>query len=210
MPRDAPFPFGRLLRRHRLAANQTQDELAERAGLSARGISDLERGVIRLPRPETARLLAAALALPPPTQAEFLAAARGAADIHRAAVGTVSAAPDRSPPPLVGRDAEQALIDRCLLGSGPPLLVLAGAPGIGKSRLLQAAAERGRRLGFGLVAGGCAQREGQEPYAPLVEALERRLDATEAEDRQRLLSGCPWLVRLLPELAAGPVEPLPD
>src|SRR5690348_8818505 len=32
--------FGDLLRRHRLAAGLTQEELAERAGLSARAISD--------------------------------------------------------------------------------------------------------------------------------------------------------------------------
>ncbi len=37
--------FGELLRRSRVATGLTQEELAERAGLSARGISDLERGV---------------------------------------------------------------------------------------------------------------------------------------------------------------------
>jgi DNA-binding XRE family transcriptional regulator len=36
--------FATLLQRYRLAAGLSQDELAERAGLSARGISDLERG----------------------------------------------------------------------------------------------------------------------------------------------------------------------
>ena len=36
--------FGDLLRRYRTAAGLTQEELAERAGLSTRGISDLERG----------------------------------------------------------------------------------------------------------------------------------------------------------------------
>src|SRR5262249_50078999 len=42
---STPGPtFGELLRRHRRAAGLTQDQLAERAGLSVRGISDLERG----------------------------------------------------------------------------------------------------------------------------------------------------------------------
>ncbi len=44
MATDGPLPFGDLLRRLRLAAGLSQEALAERAGLSARGISDLERG----------------------------------------------------------------------------------------------------------------------------------------------------------------------
>jgi transcriptional regulator with XRE-family HTH domain len=39
-----PQGFGVSLRHYRLAAGLTQDQLAERAGLRARGISDLERG----------------------------------------------------------------------------------------------------------------------------------------------------------------------
>ena len=38
-------PFADLLKRHRLAAGLSQEELAERAGLSPRGVSDLERRV---------------------------------------------------------------------------------------------------------------------------------------------------------------------
>ena len=67
--------FGALLRAHRRAAGLSQDALAERAGLSARAVSDLERGVTRAPRPDTLRLLAGALALPPGTQATLAAAA---------------------------------------------------------------------------------------------------------------------------------------
>ena len=58
--------FGEVLRRYRTAAAFSQEELAERAGLSARGISDLERGVRQAPRLETIRLLADALGLTPP------------------------------------------------------------------------------------------------------------------------------------------------
>jgi transcriptional regulator with XRE-family HTH domain len=57
--------FGALLYRYRLAAALSQEELAERAGLSARGISDLERGVRVHPHPATARRLAVALDLQP-------------------------------------------------------------------------------------------------------------------------------------------------
>jgi hypothetical protein len=50
---DAPSSFGALLRGWRLAAGLTQEALAEQAGLSARGIADLERACggfhIRIP-----------------------------------------------------------------------------------------------------------------------------------------------------------------
>ncbi len=68
--------FGDLLRRHRLAAGLTQEELAEQAGLSRRGIADLERGVRQSPRKETVALLAEALELSEDDRAAFVAAAR--------------------------------------------------------------------------------------------------------------------------------------
>ena len=55
--------FAALLRRHRVATGLSQEALAERAGLSVRAISDLERGARRAPYRETVRLLADALAL---------------------------------------------------------------------------------------------------------------------------------------------------
>src|SRR5688572_23205916 len=68
-------PFGRLLREHRLAAGLTQEALAERAGMSARGISDLESGARQKPQRETVRLLAGALGLAGADLAAFAAAA---------------------------------------------------------------------------------------------------------------------------------------
>ena len=56
-------PFGALLRRYRIAASLTQEALAERAGLSVRGISDLGRGVNTQPRLETVRTLAQRLGI---------------------------------------------------------------------------------------------------------------------------------------------------
>ena len=66
--------FGDLLRMHRLAAGLTQEGLAERAGLSARGLSDLERGARRLPHPVTVQRLANALRLSDAERAIFQAA----------------------------------------------------------------------------------------------------------------------------------------
>ena len=65
--------FGTLLKRFRLAANLSQEALAERAGLSVRAISDLERGARRTPRPETIALLAEALALSAADRAALVA-----------------------------------------------------------------------------------------------------------------------------------------
>src|ERR671938_20743 len=77
MTRAVPSTFGALLRAHRLAAGRTQEELAERAGLSGRGVQDLERGVRRMPQPSTIRRLADALGLPAADRATLLAAGRG-------------------------------------------------------------------------------------------------------------------------------------
>ncbi|HLJ66098.1 MAG TPA: tetratricopeptide repeat protein [Chloroflexota bacterium] len=67
--------FGYLLRRYRLAALLTQEQLAERAHLSHRTISDLERGAKHSPRWDTVLLLADALELSPGERAALIAAA---------------------------------------------------------------------------------------------------------------------------------------
>src|SRR5215471_15203153 len=72
-----PSPtFGTLLKRYRIAAGLTQEALAAQAGLSPRGISDLERGERRAPRKETVQLLAEALKLSAAERATLEAAAR--------------------------------------------------------------------------------------------------------------------------------------
>jgi transcriptional regulator with XRE-family HTH domain len=76
MTTTASSTFGMLLRRYRVAAALTQEGLAERAGLSARGVQDLERGVRVAPRLDTVRLLADALGLDPEVRAGLIAAAR--------------------------------------------------------------------------------------------------------------------------------------
>src|SRR6266849_6717474 len=60
---DEPGALGDLLRRHRLAAGLTQEALAEQAGLSARGIADLERGTRRFPYAHTMQRLVETLEL---------------------------------------------------------------------------------------------------------------------------------------------------
>jgi len=53
--------FATLLKRYRQAAGLSQEALATRAQLSARAISDLERGINRTPRNDTLELLTEAL-----------------------------------------------------------------------------------------------------------------------------------------------------
>lgn len=55
--------FGTLLRRFRLAAGLTREELAERADVTASAIAALERGNRRRPYLQTVRALASALEL---------------------------------------------------------------------------------------------------------------------------------------------------
>jgi len=57
--------FADVLRHLRTAASLSQEELAERAGVSLRGVSDLERGLRRAPHLSTVRMLADALELGP-------------------------------------------------------------------------------------------------------------------------------------------------
>jgi tetratricopeptide (TPR) repeat protein/DNA-binding XRE family transcriptional regulator len=67
--------FGTRLAARRRSAGLTQQELADRAGLSVRTISNLELGRARSPHPGTVHRLADALGLRGDSQAAFLAAA---------------------------------------------------------------------------------------------------------------------------------------
>ena len=93
-----PSVLGEQLRRYRVAAGLTQEELAERAGVSARAVSDLERGVIQTPRKDTLNLIAEALALVTEDRAAFIGLRRpgGAVDV---AAAPAAAAPALLPAP---------------------------------------------------------------------------------------------------------------
>ena len=77
MTGQAGLGFGGLLRRLRDEAGLTQEELADAARVSQRAVSDLERGINRTARKDTALLLAGALGLDAPARELFVAAARG-------------------------------------------------------------------------------------------------------------------------------------
>jgi transcriptional regulator with XRE-family HTH domain/tetratricopeptide (TPR) repeat protein len=202
-------PVGELLRRHRLAAGLSQEALAERAGLSRRGVSDIERGLIGAPHLDTLTRLADAL--------ELTLAERNALQVSARAQRIPQVAEPSQPlhgavaiqPALVGRQQELALIERHLAGGTVPLLALAGEPGIGKSRLLAETASRAASQGWRVIAGGCTRRSGQAPYEPIVSALAREVRWTPPARRRLDLQGCAWLVRLLPELLETQIAPAP-
>ena len=77
MAEQAAPGFGGLLRQLRADAGLTQEELAEAARLSPRTVSDLERGISRTARKDTALLLADALGLAGRVRGVFVAAAQG-------------------------------------------------------------------------------------------------------------------------------------
>ncbi len=142
-----PSSFGSLVRRLRVAAGLTQEQLAARAGLSPDTIALLERGKRHIPRAGTVRLLADALALGDAERAAFLAAARpeparaGAAD---SGTETEAALPLRylatPATPLIDRADELASIVHRLTREDVRLLTLVGPAGVGKTRLALAAA----------------------------------------------------------------------
>lgn len=127
MPGPRKATFSELLRRHRRAARLSQEELAERAELSPRGLRYLEQGS-RAPYPDTVRRLVTALELPEDEAAELSDAARA----HRGG----SRLSPAGPPPhgdIIGREVELAAAT-ALLHRGCRLLTVLGPGGVGKTR----------------------------------------------------------------------------
>jgi predicted ATPase/transcriptional regulator with XRE-family HTH domain len=178
--------FDVVLRRHRLRAGLTQEELATRAAIGVRTVRDLERGRASRPQRSTAELLATALGLAGADREAFLAAARGQG-------------PDDPLPPtpflqispaveLIGRDDDVAdLAGRLTAPDGPRGVTLVGIAGVGKTSLGVAVAHRAAPSYPGGVA-GIVVTEG-EPVGEMLASIAAAFNAGRSDDLVGQLAG---------------------
>lgn len=140
---DPAAPLSNLVRGHRQRLRLTQEQLAERSGLSVRAIRDLERGRNRAPRWNSVRLLADALDLEVDARAEL-----EAASAERGVGGAAVAPPVPLTPALLpldvagfaGRLDDLARLDLLLdrsddQPSGAVICAISGTAGVGKTAL---------------------------------------------------------------------------
>jgi tetratricopeptide (TPR) repeat protein/transcriptional regulator with XRE-family HTH domain len=138
---DSSQPFGALLRRRRLDAGLTQEELANRTGLSVRAISDIERDITQRPHSNSVLMLARALGLDESVWVQLAKAGRRRDD------GPVppldGLVPRQLPHALahfVGREAEMSTLTGLLDRPGDPsgavvISAIGGTAGVGKTAL---------------------------------------------------------------------------
>lgn len=220
-------PFSRLLRSLRTGADLTQEELAERAGVSARLISDLERGRIQRPRRDTIQMLADGLELSGDERQDFVEIARGRAASSEP--DTATSTLERrinlplAPASIVGREREVTATTSLLHQPEVRLLTLTGAGGVGKTRLaLEAAARIADTFADGVVFVDLApvadpalviptmaralgvRHQGQAPaLEQLVEAIQDRQLLVVLDNLEHLVAAAPEIAQLLercPEL----------
>ncbi|HEU0101213.1 MAG TPA: helix-turn-helix domain-containing protein [Mycobacteriales bacterium] len=213
--------FGARLRALREAAGLTQEELAERAGLTSYAVSALERGRRRRPYPHTVRALAQALGLQEQQRAELLRAVppRGGATAPAGPAGALPAGLPALPVAttrLVGRDEETRELAG-LLQEGRRLVTLTGTGGVGKTRLAMAVVERvAASFADGVAvlslaplsdpagvlpaiarAVGSSGEDGPDPAAQLVEHLRARRFLLVLDNLEHLLGAAPAIAALV-------------
>jgi DNA-binding SARP family transcriptional activator/tetratricopeptide (TPR) repeat protein len=107
---------------------------------------------------------------------------------------------------FVGRERELAQLDHTLEGAlagQGRLVLLAGEPGIGKSRLADELTARARARGARVLVGRCWEAGGAPAYWPWIQSLRAYVGETETEAlRTQLGGGAADLANLLPELRA--------
>jgi predicted ATPase len=138
--------FGTLLRRLRIAANLSQEALAEKARMSTAAIGTYERGLRSVPHRDSVELLAEALELTGETREEFEDAARrrsSARTTGKVGQADVAGSLPREVTSFFGRATEIAAITE-LLGQHQ-LVTITGTGGVGKTRVALHVAMRQQR-----------------------------------------------------------------
>ena len=96
---------------------------------------------------------------------------------HTSAAPRTSAVPTPLTP-LVEREAERAILhqltDDALAGHGR-LALVAGEPGVGKSRLVAEIGDEAQARGMRVLVGHCVDMRGAPPYLPYVEIIEQAI-----------------------------------
>src|SRR5215211_2145968 len=112
--------------------------------------------------------------------------------------------------PFVGREGELAQLEAGLddaFAGGGRLFLIAGEPGIGKSRLAEELITRARARGARVLVGRCWEAGGAPAYWPWVQSLRAHVRETDSPTlRSQLGAGAPELAQIVPELRRS----LPD
>ncbi len=209
-----------------MAQGLTQEDLAAAAGLSPDAVGTLERGTRRVPRRDTAELLADALSLRAVDRAAFLRQARlrsGTAESQTRAARPAASRPETPPwptgnfigalpdGPLVGRAGEVerlvTVLEEVAAGKGNVVL-LAGDPGAGKTRLGQEILVAAWRRGFHILPGRCYETGQSVPYFPFLEALAAAYEAASLQLRARIQTDFLESAPLFAQVAADAPERL--
>jgi adenylate cyclase len=122
---------------------------------------------------------------------------------------------------FVGREAELSLLrrnlDQALRGRGR-VVTIAGAPGVGKSRIASEAGAEASQRGFSVFTGNCYDLDDSVPFIPFVEIFEAALARAASpeifrealgEDATAFARLMPQLRRLFPDIPP-PVQTSPD
>ncbi len=153
---DSPLFFGDWLKLRRKQLDLTQDELASHACCSVFALRKIEAGE-RRPSKQLAGMIAKALEIPLENQSMFIKIARGEQGIERlpylvsdseAGGKSIKIAGNlpRTLTPFIGREAELSALAQLLRDPQCSLLTIAGAGGIGKTRLAIEAVHHSREL----------------------------------------------------------------